>query len=140
MKLALTLIVAALLAVNVNAQSLIPVSPEEAQVARISQAADAAKYYGELYAQALGRLHSEVFIADDELLSLVLTRIGQAGSVQLLALYDASVQGINGPLAATGSSVRAPTEHTRTWTWDGANAVVQPLPTPAPEPSPTLNE
>ena len=137
MKLALAILAAALVAGNINAQSLIPVSPEEAQVALIAREAAATQYYYELAAQAQARLHAAIFIADDETLRLTLNKFGPTVSAQLLGLYDASAGGINQILEATGSGVRAPTEHTRTWTWDGANAVVQPLPTPAPEPSPT---
>lgn len=123
------------LAVTASAQ-LIPISPEEAQVARISQAAAAAQYYYELAAQAQAQLHAEIFITDDEVLRLTLNKFGPTVSAQLLGLYDASASGINQILAATGSAVRVPTEHTRTWTWDGTNAVVEPLPTPEPSPTP----
>ena len=132
MKSILTLLAAALFAATANAQ-IIPVSPEEAQVARIAQAAAATQYYYELAAQAQARLHSEIFIANDEVLRLVLNKFGPTQSTQLLGLYDASASGINSILAVSGSSVRAPTEHTRTWTWEGANAVVVPLPEPEPQ-------
>jgi hypothetical protein len=123
------------LASTASAQ-LIPISPEEAQVARIAQAAAATQYYYELAAQAQARLHAEIFIEDDEVLRLTLNKFGPTVSTQLLGLYDASASGINTILAATGSAVRAPTEHTRTWTWDGTNAVVVPRPTPEPSPTP----
>ncbi len=136
MKTIHTITAALLVAGNLNAQSLIPVSPEEQQVARIAQAAAATQYYYELAAQAQARLHAEIFITDDETLRLTLNKFGPTVSTQLLSLYDASAGGINQILAATGSSVRAPTEHTRTWSWNGTNAVVVPLPTPEPAPTP----
>jgi hypothetical protein len=137
MKTILTLLVAAFLAANVNAQSLIPVTPEEAQVARLAQAAAATQYYTELAAQAFARLHGEIFIGDDETLRLTLNRLGPQQSEQLFGLYEASASGINQILAASGSGVRAPVERTRIWTWDGTNVVVEPVPAPAFEPEPT---
>ena len=130
MKPIITILATALFAVSAHAQSLIPVSPEEAQVARIAQAAAATQYYYELAAQAQARLHAEIFIADDEVLRLTLNKFGPAVSAQLLGLYDASAGGVNAILSATGSGVRAPTEHVRTWSWDGTNAVVVPRQAP----------
>jgi hypothetical protein len=129
MKPILTILAAALVAGNLNAQ-ILPISSEERGIADIDRAASASRYYGELYAQSLSSLHAKIFGLNDATLKAVLEKLGQQQSEELLALYTASAEGINQILAAGGSSVRAPVERTREWVWSGETVTITPLPEP----------
>jgi hypothetical protein len=118
-----------LLAASAHAQ-LIPVTPAERAISDIGRAADASRYYGELYAQSLSALHGKIYGLNDATLKAVLERLGEAQSEQLLTLYVSSATGINQILAATGSSTRAPETRTREWVWSGDTVTIAPRPDP----------
>jgi hypothetical protein len=111
---------------------LIPVTPAEAQIASIAQAASASQYYLELSANSLSRLHGTIFISDDATLEATLEKLGPQKSSELLGLYFASATAVNQLLAGTGSTVRAPVEQSREWVWSGTNCTVTPIPEPTP--------
>ena len=107
---------------------LLPVTPAERAVIEIDRAAAASRYYAEQYAQSLSLLHNRIFSIDDVTLKVVLEKLGQQKSKELIGLYISSATGINQILAAGGSSVRAPTERTREWVWSGESVTITPLP------------
>lgn len=127
MKTYLTVLASLLLAPAAFAQ-LLPMTPAETQLASIDRSASGSRYYLELTAQSLSRLHSTIFITDDETLTSVLAKLGPQKSAELLDLYFASATAVNQLLAASGSPARAPATATREWTWDGNTPVVTPLP------------
>lgn len=127
MKTKLTLLITLAIVAVASAQ-LLPMTPSETQLASIDRAASGSRYYLELTAQSLSRLHSTIFINNDETLTNVLAKLGPQKSAELLDLYFASANAINQLLAASGSPARAPATATREWIWSGSTPVVTPLP------------
>lgn len=134
-KAILITILALALAATASAQ-ILPMTPAETQIASIDRAASGSRYYLELTAQSLSRLHGTIFITNDETLTSVLAKLGPQKSAELLDLYFASATAVNQLLAASGSSTRAPATATREWTWSGNTPVVTPLPVIEKEPAP----
>jgi hypothetical protein len=133
MKPSLTMLATLALAAYANAQ-IIPATPAERQLSEIDRAAAGSRYYLELTAQSLSRLHSTIFITNDETLTSVLAKLGPQKSAELLDLYFASATAVNQLLAASGSPARAPDTATREWTWNGNTPVVTPLVQESPDP------
>ena len=132
MKTALTTVVA--VAVAASAFAILPLSPAEQQVAKIDRSAAAVLFYTEQAAQAMARLHADIFIADDEILKATLEKFGPEQSAVLLTWFQSTADGMNALLEPSGSAVRAPTQITRNWTWIDGEAVVEPLPDPEEDP------
>jgi hypothetical protein len=134
MKPILTLLAAALLATNVNAQSLIPMDSTQRNLAQLDRDISGASYYLGLYIASLSRVHSSVWGKPDAELSAMLTAVGPEGVAQLVALHAAAATAANSIAAAAGISARAPVEPGREFSFDAqGQAVVVPLPEPTPE-------
>ena len=137
MKLALTLIVAAIVAGHAHAQ-ILPVTPLEADMANIQRAAQGTTYYGQLLVQSLNAAHASVWSLPDDRLEAVLERLGPQTVAGLVQLQSQTAAALNASLdAANDPGPRALVQPGREFTWQGDQVIITPLPQPAPEPSPT---
>jgi len=138
MKLALTLILAAaLVAGNLNAQSLIPMDPVQRKAALVDRSVQGTAYYVQLAVEAASRQHAEVWGSSDSDLAGLLTLFGPELTAQLVEQHRQGATALNAAAALLGISARAPVEPSREFSFNAQGvAVVVPLPEPEPEPTP----
>jgi hypothetical protein len=137
MKTIPTLITALALAAQCNAQSLLPMSETQRNLAQLDRDISGASYYLSLYIDSLAKIHASVWGKPDAELAAMLTAVAPEGVAQLVALHAAAATAANQIAAAAGVSARAPVEPSREFSFDAQGvATVVPLPTPTPEPTP----
>ena len=105
---------------------LVPQTPLQSNLARLSQTTATSVYYAELAAQALNA-NAWIWSLPDDQLAELLTSLGEQRVNELLALQSAQEQALNAGLQAAGSAVRVTTKPTREFTWDNGTSVVVPL-------------
>jgi len=132
MKLAHTILAAAFLAGNLNAQSLLPMDGTQRNLAQLDRDISGASYYLDLYIASLARVHASVWGKPDAELAAMLTAVGPDRVAQLVALHAAAATAANQIAEAAGVSARAPVEPTREFSFSNGVASVVPLPEPEP--------
>lgn len=135
MKLALTIIAAALVAGSINAQSLLPMDGTQRNLAQLDRDIQAASWYLSQYIESLSRVHASVWGKSDEDLAAMLSAVGPQGVAQLVELHRQAATAANAIAAAAGVASRAPVEPGREYSFDG-NGVATVAPLPQPEPTP----
>lgn len=127
----LAILAAVALAATSSAQSILPLTQLEQDLANINRAAQGTTYYGQLLVQALNNAHAAVWTLPDERLAAVLNKIGPANVVSLVELHSATAAALNQSLDAAGDTgPRAIVEPGRSFTWDGDVVVLAPVSTP----------
>jgi len=134
MKHLLTILAAALVAGTAHAQSLLPMTDTQRDLASLDRKIQGTAYYVSLAVQAAASQHAEVWSKDDASLAALLSAIGPEATAQLVEQHRQGATALNAIAAMLGISARAPVDPSREFSFNAQGvAVVVPLPEPTPE-------